>query len=257
MSEFPPESEPTEAKIKCFRVPFARRRSDRKIVDAKLVPSGKKCDCECVVCQVGLIARHPRKSKRIHHFAHMHDPNRPCKAAAETSLHKAAKQIVAEMPSLSLPKSTYFAARVFKVMEAHIERPFIGFQPDVYLKDERGDALAVEIQVSHEVDQEKRIRLCNAQMNTIEIDLRKAPRMILYEDLAKLLNDYTYPIAWIFHNGDAKMLEELNAKAEEDRLARIEIQNQFHEEKRRREQQERRGKWAHLMPWAYDPPKDL
>ncbi len=243
----------------CLKVPFARRLSDNRIVDASMVNSGKGCGCVCGACGTGLIARHPRLSKRVHHFAHHASLERPCKTALETALHKAAKQIIHELPAIWLPASVSTPASLLAITESHIEFAAHGVVADVLVRDQNGRSIAVEIRVAHEVAQVKRTKLAAARFETIEIDLRKVTRLILYGDLVALLSGQTLPAFWIYNDPDrikaeadeARRLEALQ-RAEDDRKFEDALRLKREADARQSQQEEKRREWAKLMPWAQD-----
>lgn len=243
----------------CVKVPFARRSSDNRIVDASMVSSGKGCGCVCGACGTDLIARHPRLSKRIHHFAHHASLERPCKKALETALHKAAKQIIHELPAIWLPASVSTPASLLAIVESQIEFAAHGVVADVLVRDQNGRSIAVEIRVAHEVDQVKRAKLAAAKFETIEIDLRRVPRLILYGGLVALLQGQTLPAFWIYNDPDRIKAEEDEARrlevlqrAEDDRKFQEALRLQREAAARRSHQEEKRREWAKLMPWTQD-----
>ena len=64
------------------------------------VPNGARCGCVCPQCKQALIAKNGGQ-ERAHHFAH--EGGADCEGGTETSLHLAAKQIVADQKRLALP----------------------------------------------------------------------------------------------------------------------------------------------------------
>lgn len=73
--------------------------ADGRIVHIGEVRSGLRCGCICPHCRGALVAR--RGPLREHHFGHR--AGTACVFAAETALHKLAKQVLARVGRLMLP----------------------------------------------------------------------------------------------------------------------------------------------------------
>ena len=121
-------------------------RSDR-VVHVSEVPRGVACACNCIGCGQPLLAR--KGAVRVAHFSHT--SNSACQGAPETALHRAAKQIVAELGQIQLPEYRYrpffereswrglpdgglvVAAKRVQIDRCEVEVPIGGIIPDAML----------------------------------------------------------------------------------------------------------------------------
>jgi len=178
------------------QIPFALRQSDGRYVEASEVQSGLACGCICPQCGTNLVARHKRRSQRRSHFAHITKLN--CEGAWETVLHKTAKQIVGEVFKINFRFGDSGFRYEYQYDEAHVEKSFAGFVPDVTTRLE-GIPLLIEILVTHEVDESKEEKIRRAKVTCVEIDLSKVRRTITYSELRDRICGGSYP-ARLVHN---------------------------------------------------------
>ena len=221
------------AEFSDLQLPFGQL-ADGTLVGPSAVPRGAACGCVCPGCGAALIAKQGEVLR--HHFAHASDAE--CVGALETSLHKLAKQIIAEASKIWLPEfvvrypDQWHGERFVierRVCAAHwngghvrVEVAHGDFRPDVMIEF-GGRSLGIEVFVTHAVDAEKRAKIQAANLSAIEIDLSGYPRS--FEMAA--LRDFVLRDAsrlWIHHADQA---------AEHD-LAMAE----FHAEFSRRQQAE-------------------
>lgn len=206
-------------------LPFGEDKFGR-LVRVSDVERGAACNCTCPNCGANLIAR--KGEELQHHFAHAGDG---CGSGAlETSLHKMAKQIIADVGKIWLPPLVvYFPAHPedarsaigpsgFRTKDGWLEVQFEverrldgGLRPDLIADLDDGTSLAVEVFVTHAVPKEKRERLQCLNLTTLEIDLSRYPRDF---DVEKLINFVTReaPRSWLHHRHAAG----LERKARED-----------------------------------------
>lgn len=194
-------------------VPFGLR-PDGRLIDAGMAERGKACNCVCPGCKRTLIAR--KGTVRVEHFGHEADTD--CRRGAETALHMAAKQLVAEVPWLDLPQLSVTARRDdpefgtfqatasyhdikqwhFESAQAEVELESI--RPDVVGVGAGGERYAVEIRVAHKVDKEKARYIRSMQLPCIEIDLRPlVGKLISFDELADHLQRDLASKTWIHH----------------------------------------------------------
>lgn len=76
--------------------------NDGRVRSVEEVSRGLACDCVCPACLVPVVTR--QGDVRQWHFAH--EPGVDCPRAAETALHKAAKQLVIESTGMMLPEQS-------------------------------------------------------------------------------------------------------------------------------------------------------
>jgi hypothetical protein len=88
---------------KDIEIPYALRAG--AIVHVSEVARGLDCGCVCDLCGNDLVAR--KGSSRQHHFAHY--GNSDCSGAAESLLHRLAKELLSNAKSLALPAYIYRA----------------------------------------------------------------------------------------------------------------------------------------------------
>ncbi len=191
-----------------------------KVVHVSTVISGAACHCNCPGCDAPLVARH-YSNGTTDHFAHM--PGASCSGAAETALHRMAKQIVEESRELLLPDVTAkYKEEIALIHKSRlvkfdtIKQEYIGFTdfvPDLFL-DLNGHSLIVEIYVTHACDEEKIEKLRMAGIAALEIDISDVNRAYKPEFLRDVVLE-TAKRKWIFHP---------KIDAEVERLKEVEIE---------------------------------
>jgi hypothetical protein len=141
------------------------------------VPNGARCGCICPQCERALIAKNGGQ-ERAHHFAHKGGAE--CESGAETALHLAAKQVVADHKRLVLPFSSENSdgQRVRYVefntvyLEHVMQLPSTQQRIIADCFGEGGDGpFLVEIAVHHKVESEKAAVIDNLGLPAIEICL--------------------------------------------------------------------------------------
>lgn len=155
-----------------------------RMVGVREVPNGINCGCVCPSCRAPLVARQGKI--RTWHFSHA-PGHETCSTGAETALHRMAKQIIAEWDVLDLPlhevrvsrtvsgrnlvRTSILPACRFDVRTSKVEQPRAGITPDVLLEDHGAEMLAVEVCVTHPVEESKRVRVAELNLPMIEYDL--------------------------------------------------------------------------------------
>lgn len=161
-------------------IPFGLR--DGQLLHVDEVERGLECGCVCAGCKGPLVAR--QGAQNIHHFAHASGAG--CEGAYETALHLAAKAILEEEMHIVLPPVTTklennrapveFAPEKDHLIDSVVLEKKLGTTiPDV-IAVISGHKLAIEIKVTHGVDDEKLTRIEREGVSTIEIDLSDLPR---------------------------------------------------------------------------------
>lgn len=144
-----------------------------KIVSINEVARGLACQCTCIVCGSGLIAKQGTENK--HHFAH--DVDCDCNWSGETELHILAKEV------LQNDKKVSFTHLTLDGVPYKIHVPFISVEQEVnigYLKPDivgtttDGDSILIEICVTHPCDEAKIQYYRKHRINAIEIVLPPA-----------------------------------------------------------------------------------
>lgn len=203
-------------KPRALKLPFGLRVADGRLVDAskESVPNGLGCGCVCPACKSKLIARNGGRFK-IAHFAH----GSVCADAYETAIHEAAKQIVRDLGFVWLPGSILGPKKKFEFTGHTLEKKFDRLIPDVTVWQRPERKLAVEIFVTHKVDEAKLTVLRAQKLACIEFDLADLPRDINYEQLRKIFEDDTLPSRWVFNQ---KIDEESRRQEAERRRQEVE-----------------------------------
>lgn len=148
------------------KIPYALR--DGRMLHIEQVVRGADCHAVCPQCQAPVIAK--QGTVQAHHFAHA--SGHECVGAAEGTLHRLAKQILAECDSLMLPALGSQPRRRVSVLAGQIEQSFGGFRADVGLQlAEAPHHIAIEITVSHGIDAQKHQRIHASTCPVLEIQL--------------------------------------------------------------------------------------
>ena len=184
----------------------AVKQAEDKAVHVNEVQRGLACGCVCADCGGKFIAKQGRQ--RDHHFAHYTQTD----CHGETNLHKMAKQILIDELCLTIghPELDSPVMQRFETASDEVTR---GRDPGrvqidclMEIGNEKNELprditeLAVEILVTHAVDEQKQTKLRELGLQTIEIDLTElahpdsAPSK---EDILKAICDTPSNIKWI------------------------------------------------------------
>jgi ssDNA-binding Zn-finger/Zn-ribbon topoisomerase 1 len=178
------------------------------------VPKGLNCNCTCPACGGTLIAR--KGEKVIHHFAHYKAEE--CKYGYETSLHLAAKQMIADAKEFMIPP-VYLNFPESGKEDILLSEANLVKADNVFLEQHEGDMIPdivvisnnkkifIEIYVSHAIDELKLIKLKDKGISTIEIDLSGYERSISKEELQKIILHGVEQKRWIYNSFEDKILE--------------------------------------------------
>lgn len=128
------------------------------------VPNGKKCGCFCAECHGALIAK--QGNVKAYHFAHANG-NDSIKCS-QTALHLLAKEIIAD--EKRIPAFVDGNIAFVAVDSVEQEKNLGDIKPDLYA-EYNGKPIAIEIFVSHAVDDEKFAKIQNRRLTTFEINL--------------------------------------------------------------------------------------
>ncbi|MGZ0014818.1 hypothetical protein [Yeosuana sp. AK3] len=147
--------------------------------------TGKKCNCFCPVCNEKLIAKNKNKSpnstlregQKEAHFAHYNGLD--CKNAPETAIHLLAKKVLLDTKKLLLPNFGKVTLEKYNnglvtfdsaEKEKRIEFENSYFQPDMVLA-KNGKSLFIEFYKTHEVDDDKIVKIQKLNISCLEIDI--------------------------------------------------------------------------------------
>ena len=179
---------------------------DNQIVKIQDIERGKNCNCICPACGSPLIAR--KGNVNIWHFSHINGSN--CTYGYQTSLHLLAKDIFTKIKKIKLPPVDSIVGpitswREVDIQEVYLEKSEGDFIPDIIIVV-NGIKIAIEIYVTHKVDEVKQAKLEIANLSTIEIDLSSFDRDITEQDLIEAICNETPCKYWIYN----KKAKEIN-----------------------------------------------
>lgn len=150
-----------------------------KMIYVAYASNGESCNCICAECGETLIAR--QGESKEWHFAHK--SGKLCIYAPETALHWLSKQIVAEENSIKLPNGNSFL-----YTQCLQEAWMPGIRPDIKISN-GAETMLVEIVVTNKISKAKRVKLQESNLSVLVIDLSDVERMIMREDLRKIVID--------------------------------------------------------------------
>lgn len=175
-----------------LKVPYGLR--DGRMWAVRDVAAGIVCGCVCPACGHRLVAKAKNSKCRKPHFAHYKDAE--CRAGFESSIHRMAKQLIADQLALTLPawdgehdmpnpsvlmddsgmilhgRRVEWPAQRKSLTNVRLEESQGDYIPDVIAEDDDG-TLLIEIRVTHAVDEIKRRRIQSEGKRLIEIDLSR------------------------------------------------------------------------------------
>ncbi len=128
------------------------------------VPNGYACNCLCPSCKQPLNARNGGTIKE-HSFAHQ--PGSDCVKGVETVIHQLAKEIILEEKKIPLFDNEN---KPLEIQNVEVEKNLGDIQPDLYVTLD-GHPIAIEIYVTHPVDDEKYKKIEQHRLTTIEVNL--------------------------------------------------------------------------------------
>jgi len=213
-----------------LRVPFGMGVHDGRMYGPLEVARGRACNCVCPGCREPLLAKLPVESNRVPHFAHA--PGAECALGLETSLHLAAKQIIEQERSHFVPalratldikdalNRVHHREHVFSfegtqlLAEVRVEQSLDTVRPDlIAVPLAGGQEVAIEIAVTHFVDDEKLEKIARLGLATLEYDLSGCCDLS-WESLKNALLDGEVPVRWIYHPLVAERLRKWEAELE-------------------------------------------
>ena len=248
---------------KNIEIPYALKAG--KVVHISEVCRGLGCGCICELCGDQLVARKGRA--RQHHFAHYR--NSHCAGAAESMLHRLAKELLAKADFLALPMYVYraegkprfgmrgvsieeviFGASRFAIKGAAVETAVDSIVPDLLLSGD-GGKLIVEIVVSHPVDRAKLRRIRRLNIPTVEVILTVSDLLLSRVALARRIVEDTSIKKWLFHP-DQRGAESnwIQARRKQQRIKRTSNSEAVLGPKRFLSGSQNRSRWWKQNEWA-------
>ncbi len=215
--------------MKNLKVPFGLHIPSGKIVDVHSVELGARCNCTCPACGANLIAKLNHKTP---HFAHKSE----ClvNGGLETSIHKAAKQILAEEKQIWLPDYSYAIAdprltqywsegievkftNAIHVDSVRLEVPIGTIIPDAIL-EYKGREIAIEVEVFNPINETKRKEYAKRALSAIRIDLSKKPHALTLDQIRKIIQEADERKHWIYNNRISELIREARKRATEKQI---------------------------------------
>lgn len=211
---------------------YAQRNG--RLVSISQVGRGLRPDCRCPACGGALIAK--KGDVRRHHFAHA--SGQDCETAAETTLHRLAKQLICTPGTrLALPeyqlehvlkserkpqrlreRVTGVGGGVISVASGVEEQRFEGFTADAVIEVAAGQgrpprSLIVEIAVTHPCGRARIRRLRRNGIPAVEVDLSRvlSGRLSMEEGIGQALLD-PQRVRWLFHPSENQARQRLAAR---------------------------------------------
>jgi len=207
--------------VSITKIPFGLK--DNRLVGLDEVESGLACGCLCPACESPLVAR--KGSRNTHHFSHYQRTS--CPSSFETSVHRMAKQIIAEekylwIPRLELKKFKMdqygqgveerlliTEAKIQKFSNIQLEKVLDGVRPDL-IAEFRNRAILIEIFVTNRVDQKKTNLIRRLRKSAIEIDLSDVSYSVSKDELRDLVIHGLRNKRWISLESYRARKKELN-----------------------------------------------
>lgn len=209
-------------------------QQDGKLISISQVARGLRPDCRCPACGGVLIAK--KGDVRRPHFAHA--GGQDCETAAETALHRLAKQMTCT-PGARLAIPEYHLVRAFNTAEGRQrlseavpgvragvvsiasgveEQRFEGFTADAVIEVAMGRgrlprSLIVEIAVTHPSGKAKIGRLRRNGVPAVEVELSRvlSGRLSMEEGIRQSLLD-PQRVRWLFHPSENQARQRLAAR---------------------------------------------
>lgn len=174
--------------------------------------------------------------KRAPHFAHA--PGADCATGAETAIHLAAKQIIEARKFFFFPKlvasveeddpllGIYTASRTLfregrrRLAGVDVEQTVASIRPDLIVHAEHFGTVAIEIAVTHFVDETKQSAFIDLGLSVVEVNL-STMREVTFSVLEQLLLESCKQSEWLHHpsleSAQNELSQELHVALEDAR----------------------------------------
>ena len=143
------------------------------------------------------------------------------RGGVETTLHRAAKEILENARQLWIPaitlqlanKTAYLREPGYIPLDrVTLESRTKGFVPDVIVESQ-GTQLLVEIKVSHGVDEAKLAKIRAGGVSALEIDLSRTPRVATLAELKPLVVNKNENKRWLHSQRATRTMTKLKARS--------------------------------------------
>lgn len=212
--------------------------------------------------------------KRAPHFAHA--PGADCATGAETAVHLAAKQIIETQKFLFFPKlvasaeeddpivgvctasRTLFPDGRRRLAQVEVEKAVASIRPDLIVHTEHFGTVAIEIAVTHFVDEAKQSAFVDLGLSVVEVNL-STMREVTFALLEKLLLDSCEHSQWLHHSSSEsaqnELRHELHVAVQDSRAryaAKVAARHQARKERLEQEDLKHAGGRANVSGLLYE-----
>lgn len=209
-----------------IKIPYGLKGT--KLIHISKVSPGLACECVCPACYSRLVAKKKAESRQ-EHFAHYGEG---CSKALETTLHLFAKEILEQERKFMYPSlkrhlgefglQTLIFEKEIAIDKVYLEKKLDDIIPDVILEI-KGKKILVEIAVTHFIEKEKREKIEQIGISTIEIDLSKEEQVFDREVIKQAVVYGFQKKNWIFNAKEESLREELLENLIEKKRRRMEM----------------------------------
>lgn len=183
---------------------------DGRILHVSEVDRGRACQCVCAACNSAVVAK--KGTRNAWHFAH--DFSASCATAAETALHRAIKQVIADGDVIAVPELVVEATATYNGHTKSAQKALAGRRAsyssprlEVRIADIVADAvvsasgrdLIIEVAVTHRVDDDKRAKIAQTGLSAMELEAWCIPRDVDWHKLRAFVRDSFSNRIWL-HN---------------------------------------------------------
>jgi hypothetical protein len=235
-----------------LKIPFGVT-SDGRMVSVQEVSRGRACECVCPECGCELVAK--KGDVIAHHFSHLVGAEfnpASCHHALETSIHRMAKQMIAErgglrIPALVVSDTGFSAGGEVSARKKAFEEQWLAFdsvrlehridplRPDI-IGYSRGQPFIIEVTVSNPTTAAKREQLRSLRIASLEIDLSVVSYDVTLPVLEADVVEGVKKKEWLWH----PEMEALQQRVKQEVQLLIDQDNRVIEQRERAER-ERRG----------------
>ena len=178
---------------------WAYSKIEKKMVHIDSVPNGYNCECICPKCDKPLNARQGKVNE--HSFAHKPEDGF-CIGYGEASIHKLAKQLIAEKKCVMFPSGQNIKEGLKTFEKVELEKSIEEFdlRPDILCTDSEGIKWAIEIFYSNPLDENRKAKYIKAHLNCLEININSISikQDIEASELKTFLFESVNDREWIF-----------------------------------------------------------
>ncbi|MBR5966009.1 MAG: hypothetical protein IK015_07860 [Treponema sp.] len=174
---------------------------DNKLVYIDEAKNGLACECFCPGCHQPLVAR--QGDKNAHCFAHK-SKGFDCEHGYQSALHYMGKDVFLELQSFTFKKNGVPVK--YKIDSVVLEKRLDEIIPDIIVNCD-GRQFIVEIFVTHAVDDEKKRKIRNMKISSIEINLSRFHDQMIDKETLKQELCNVDNFSWVY-DADLDLIEQ-------------------------------------------------